>query len=126
MCAEIGVRHAKIHMSGILRKLTSKKQAPGVAVTSNALKQGQSIADSVAGGGGQLTGIKKRVDADDLLEKTGHDTCIIRLVWKERRVIDLSSRASWNAARMMISRIKTYQKNATGSEPTQALVLSFY
>ena len=56
---------------------TSKEQTSSVAVTSNALKESEGITNTVACGGGQLTGVEEGVDADDLLEETGHDTWLM-------------------------------------------------
>lgn len=52
---------------------TVEEQCAGLVVGGHALEEGQSIADPVGGGSGELGGVEKGVDGYDLLDEGGHD-----------------------------------------------------
>lgn len=56
-----------------VRRHTVEKQCAGLIVGGHALEKGQSIADPVGGGGGELGGVEEGVDGYDLLDQGGHD-----------------------------------------------------
>lgn len=56
-----------------VRQHTVEKQGAGLVVGGHALEKGQSIADPVRGGGGELGGVEEGIDGYDLLDQGGHD-----------------------------------------------------
>jgi hypothetical protein len=57
-----------------LEKLTIQEQLARVIVRCNALKQRQSIAHAVGGRSCQLRWVEKRIDGDNFLQKSSHDS----------------------------------------------------
>lgn len=53
---------------------TVEKQCTCLAVRCHALEQGESIANAVTRGRGELRGVQQGIDRDNLLEQRGHDT----------------------------------------------------
>lgn len=53
---------------------TVEEEGAGLVVRSHALEEGESIADPVRGGSGELGRIEEGIDTDNLLEERCHDS----------------------------------------------------
>ena len=74
-------------VNGCVMVHTAEKELPSLVVTSDALQQRESIANSVRGGRSELGRVQKGINGNNLLQKGSHDTCLASVHCQSHKVV---------------------------------------